>query len=187
MRARDKIKLTLLELLEDNPADKLAVKTLISEAGISKQTLYNNYYGILDAVCEMMCDLIDEAAGSRFGYQSWLTDIQNILIMFHERKNIMMHLWNSKWRYDILIAISDHVMPIIMNGLSECEEKTGVCVTDGEKEVMAGLYLDIFNGLLMRFMRERMTQDPEQVVKVYSAILEKDTSYGLMRLSAQSK
>ena len=62
MRARDKIKLTIIEFLKENPADQLTIKTLLMEANVSKQSLYNNFYGIQDAVCESVCDLFDEAA-----------------------------------------------------------------------------------------------------------------------------
>ena len=51
MNARGRIKRTIFELLKTTPADQLAVKTLVLEANISKQTLYNNFYGILDAAC----------------------------------------------------------------------------------------------------------------------------------------
>ena len=141
MRARDRIKQKLLELLKTTPADQLAVKTLVMEAHISKQTLYNNFYGIQDAVCELVCDLFDEASEEYFGQENWMTGMKESLKMLDDHKDVMMHLWNSKWRYDILM------------------------------------------GLIKRYMRERMEQDPEKLLTIYGAILEKDTSYGLRRIS----
>ena len=182
MRARDRIKLTLLELLKTTPADQLAVKTLVLEARISKQTLYNNFYGILDVVCEAVCDLFDEASAEYFGQENWMTGMKEALVMLDEHKDIMMRLWNSKWRYDILLALADHVYPIIMNGINECEASAGLFVSDEDKTIIAGLYQDIFVGLIMRYMRERMEQDPEELLKIYGAILEKDTAYGLRRI-----
>jgi hypothetical protein len=187
MRARDKIKLTIIKLLKDNPADQLTIKTLLMEANVSKQSLYNNFYGILDAVCETVCDLFDEAAGEYFGQEDWMTGLKETLRMLNERRDVMMHLWNSKWRYDILNALSDHVYPIILNGLDECEERSGITVTDEDKRVVAGLYQDIVMGLLMRYMHERMEHNPEDLIAVYEAILEKDTAYGLKRISSLRK
>lgn len=183
MRASGRIKLTLLELLKTAPADQLAVKTLVLEAHISKQTLYNNFDGLLDAVCEAVCDLFDEASEEYFGREKWMTGMKEALRMLDENKDIMMHLWNSSWRYDVLQAVADHVYPIIMNGINECEEQAGLSVTDEDKAIMAGLYQDIFMGLIRRYMCERMEQDPDELLKVYEAILEKDTEYGLRRIS----
>lgn len=182
MNARGRIKKTLLKLLETTPADQLAVKTLIIEAKISKQTLYNNFYGILDAVCETVCDLFDEASEEYFGQENWMTGMKEAFRMLDEHKDSMMHLWNSKWRYDVLTALADHVYPIIMNGINECEAQAGLSVTDEDKAIIAGLYQDIFVGLIQRYMRERMEQDPDELLKIYGAILEKDTAYGLRRI-----
>ena len=187
MRARDKIKRTIIKLLKENPADQLTIKTLLMEANVSKQSLYNNFYGIQDAVCESVCDLFDEAAEEYFGQEDWMTGMKEVLRMLNERRDIMMHLWNSKWRYEILNALSDHVYPIILNGLDECEERTGITVSHEDKKVVAGLYQDIVMGLFMRYMRDRMEQDPEDLIGVYEAILEKDTSHGFSRISAIRK
>ena len=182
MRARDKIKLTLLELLKTTPADQLAVKTLVIEANISKQTLYNNYYGILDAVCEVVCDMFDRASEKYFDQENWMNGMLEALKMLDANRDVMMHLWNSKWRYDILIAVADHVYPIIMKGINECEERNGLSVSEEDKETIAGLYQDIFMGMIKRFMREKMEQDPEELLNIYGAVLEKDTAYGLRRI-----
>ena len=187
MRARDKIKRTIIKLLKENPADQLTIKTLLMEANVSKQSLYNNFYGIQDAVCESVCDLFDEAAEEYFGQEDWMTGMKEVLRMLNERRDIMMHLWNSKWRYEILNALSDHVYPIILNGLDECEERTGITVSHEDKKVVAGLYQDIVMGLFMRYMRDRMEQGPEDLIGVYEAILEKDTSHGFSRISALRK
>ena len=182
MRARDRIKLTLLELLKTTPADQLAVKTLVMEANISKQTLYNNFYGIMDVACEVVCDLFDEASEEYFGQENWMTGMKEALRMLDENREVMMHLWNSKWRYDIFQAVADHVYPIIVNGINECEAQAGLTVSDEDKTIIAGLYQDIFMGLIKRYMHERMEQDPEELLKIYGSILEKDTAYGLRRI-----
>ena len=183
MRARERIKQKLLELLKTTPADQLAVKTLVLEAHISMQTLYKNFYGIQDAVCELVCDLFDEASEEYFGQENWMTGMKESLKMLDDHKDVMMHLWNSKWRYDILIALADHVLPIIINGINECEAQAGLTIPEEDKTMIAGLYQDIFMCLIKRYMRERMEQDPEKLLTIYGAILEKDTSYGLRRIS----
>ena len=183
MRARERIKKTLLELLKTNSADQLAVKTLVMESHVSKQTLYNNFYGILDAVSEAVCNLVDEAAGDCFTHDTWMDGLLSILKMFEENREIMLHLWQSKWRYEVLNSVADHIYPVIVSGINDCGKKAGLNVNDNDKETMAGLYLDIFMGLVQRYMSERMAQDPERLVRIYESILEKDTSNGLKRIS----
>ena len=66
-------------------------------------------------------------------------------------------------------------------------ERTGITISHEDKKVVAGLYQDIVMGLFMRYMRDRMEQDPEDLIGVYEAILEKDTSHGFSRISAIRK
>jgi hypothetical protein len=187
MRARERIKKTFIELLKDNSADMLAVKTLCIEANISKQTLYNNFYGIPDAIGEAICDIIDEKAGRYFGQNKWMTGMEIILILFDENKDVVMHLWNSKLKDEAFDAISSHAYMIIARGIHECEVESGIRVPRQDEAIMAGLYLDIFMGLLRRYMEQKMTQDPKQLVRGYGAVLEKDTSFGLKRISEKYK
>jgi hypothetical protein len=42
-------------------------------------------------------------------------------------------------------------------------------------------------GLLRRYMEQKMTQDPKQFVRIYGAVLDKDTSSGLKRISEMYK
>ena len=44
MTAKQKIKDTILDLLERYPADEITVKMISLESGYSKQPLYHNYY-----------------------------------------------------------------------------------------------------------------------------------------------
>ena len=187
MRARERIKQTLLELLKESSADQLAVKTLCIEAKISKQTLYNNFYGIPDAIGEAICDIIDEKAGKYLAQSNWMTGMEKVLILFEENRDIVMHLWNSKWRNEAFEAISSHAYKIIARGIHECEVDSGIRVPRQDEAIMAGLYLDIFMGLLRRYMEQKMTQDPKQLVRIYGAVLDKDTSYGLKRISEMHK
>ena len=187
MRARERIKQTLLELLKESSADQLAVKTLCIEAKISKQTLYNNFYGIPDAIGEAICDIIDENAGRYFAQSNWMTGMEKVLVLFEENRDIVMHLWNSKWRNEAFEAISSHAYKIIARGIHECEVDSGIRVPRQDEAIMAGLYLDIFMGLLLRYMEQKMTQDPKQLVRIYGAVLDKDTSSGLKRISEMYK
>lgn len=187
MRARERIKKTLIELLKDNSADMLAVKTLCIEANISKQTLYNNFYGIPDAIGEAICDIIDEKAGRYFGQNNWMTGMEKILILFEENKDVVMHLWNSKMKDEAFDAIAAQAYKIIAKGINEREKEAGIKILRQDETIMTGLYLDIFMGLIRRYMEQKMTQDPKQLIRVYGAILEKDTSYGLKRISEMYK
>ena len=102
---KDRIKATILRLLEQMPADDLSVKMVVSEAKVSKQTLYNNYYGLLGAIEDMIQDLMTEAAEKSAGEDNWAEQIRAIMHMFAERKDVFIHLYFSKYRDDLMNLI----------------------------------------------------------------------------------
>ena len=203
-RARDKIKAAVYRLIESSPADQLAVKSVVLEADISKQTLYNNYYGLIDVINELVCGLIDEAAGGYDDPAKWMDCMLNILKMVDKHKSFMLHLYNSKYRMDTLLAIADHVYPIILAGIEHEASKEGFrilteeaddmrgtlpgigypvpVVRRGDLEILAALYLDILMGLIKRPLRENYPQNAEHRLKIYRAVLEQNLSNGLAKL-----
>ena len=50
MTTKERIKTELLKLLDRYSADDLTLKLFCAESGISKQTLYNHYYCLMDAI-----------------------------------------------------------------------------------------------------------------------------------------
>lgn len=171
MASKEKIKTTLIELLEKYSADHLTVKMVCMEAKISKQTLYNNYYGILEAVEDVIGDFIEEAMKDFHRTSNWFDGIRSVLRMLSDRKAVVMHLYDSRYRQDVLAAISGSIRPVIENGIRECARDAKVEVDDHDQTIMADMYIDVFMGLISRYLDNRMTDDPDRLVYVYETMM----------------
>lgn len=168
---RDKIKETLLRLLEKYPADDLSVKTVCSEACISKQTLYNNFYGILGAIEEIVGDLMEEATADYTDNHDWLDGLRAILEMIANRRNVFIHLYYSKYRDDMLKAIYMVLGPIVANGVQDCAARSDSELTEYSEKVVVGFYMDICMGVVGRFIHKKMTDNPVYVAEMYRMML----------------
>lgn len=187
MTAKNKIKTTLLRLLETYPADELTVKMICNEAQVSKQSLYNNYYGILAAVEDVIEDLINDAARDCRNTEKWFAGIHSVLQMFAERRNIINHLYNSKYKQDMLNAVSRCISPIIEAGILDQAHTYGVDIDDNDKAVISGLYTDVFIGLITRYLNNRMSQDPAYLVYIYRTILANSTAEAMAKIKQSVK
>lgn len=184
MQAKDRIKLTLEELLAKYPVDELSIKMLCAEADISKQTLYNNYYGILEVIRELFTDYVKSSVD---GFQSnhyWMDGVQRILETLAARKAVVMHVYNSKYRYEMLRAMGNTVAPILEEGIKEVGARLDGVEFDPEAvELLKELYMDIFMGITSRYIADGMTRDPQQIARVYDLLMDKHTANALVMIS----
>ena len=175
-------------MLESYPADDLSVKSVCAEACISKQTLYNNYYGILGAIEELVSDLMEEATDDYKNNHDWLEGLRSILHMLIERKNVFIHLYYSKYRDDMLKAIYMVLGPIVAHGVQDCAARSESELTDYSQKIVVGFYMDILMGVVGRFIHKRMTDDPDYVAAMYKTMLmDHDTKKVLKDLSNLDK
>ena len=186
MLAKDKIKTTLLRLLETHPADGLTVKMVCMEAQVSKQSLYNNYYGIV-ATEDVIEDLISEATRDFCSTENWFTGILSVLRLFSERRSVINHLYNSKYQKDMLKAITRYISPIIEAGILDRANTCGVDISDEDKSIMTGLYTDVLIGLITRYLNNKMSEDPAYLVYIYSTILADSTAEAMAKIKQSVK
>lgn len=185
---RDNIKETILRLLDSYNADELSVKVVCAEAGISKQTLYNNYYGILGAVEEAISDLLEEATADYTDNHDWLEGLRVIFEMLVKNKNIFTHLYFSKYREDMLKTIYMVLGPIVAHGVEVCAAKVETELNEYSQKIVVGFYMDICMGIIGRFIHKKMTEDPAYVAEIYKTLLmDHDTKKVLKDLSAICK
>ena len=174
---KDKIKHKLTELLKTTPADQISVKAVVMETNISKQTFYNNFECLPDAFGCLVCNMIDAASTSDdpFAHEDWMSWAEEVLRSFVKNRDILLNLWDSKWRNEITLIISDHIYSMIISAISKREMEAHHTVSDEEIAVTAGAYQDVFIGLLRRYISESMEKDPEALIDVYRAFLKMDT------------
>ena len=86
MTAKQKIKETILDLLERYPADEITVKMISLESGYSKQTLYNNYYNCMDALSDAFEEEFFGSVGSCDTYLHWVEGFRRVLRFLHARR-----------------------------------------------------------------------------------------------------
>lgn len=185
MVIRDKIKETILRLLDEYSADDLSVKLLCMEAGISKQTLYNNFYGIVEVIEELVTEMIHDAVGDYLSDVSWYNGIKKILNSLYARKERILHLYNSKYRESLIRTIYENVRPVFNDGIDIHVRLSGIVPSERDRELLIDFYMDIYMGAVTRFIRNEMEEDIEYIAEMYNCLLEQHTSYALKNIAGK--
>ena len=104
--------------------------------------------------------------------------------MIASRKNLFNHLYNSKYREDLLKIIYINLGPIVAAGVVDCAEKTDSEIDERTEKILTGFYMDICMGVFGRFIHKKMVDDPDYVAEVYrTLLLDHDTKKVLADLS----
>lgn len=167
-------------------ADDLSVKMVVSEAHLSKQSLYNNYYGLLGAIEELIKDIMSDAATEQVGACNWSGQIGAIMDKFSEEKEFFIHLYFSKYREDLIKVISESARPNIEKCILTYAEETGITLDDHSREMLVSIYMDIYLGEIRRYFDSRMADDPAHVIQTYACILNGMTKSMIVKLNQLS-
>ena len=126
METKDQIKQTLLKLLEQYPADDVTVKMFCIESGLSKQTLYNHYGNLMDA--------LEDAYRSDFAawlagydtYHEWVEGFRRVLELLHDKRDVYLHVYHSSRREDLLSMIDKYGRVLVLRGIDDARRIRGM-------------------------------------------------------------
>lgn len=181
---KDRIKNAVLDILDNNPGDMLTVKLLCAEAGISKQTLYNYYYGITAALEDLIDDLMDESFDDAFDHTN-VKAAMSVLRVMNEHQKVFLHLYSSKRYHDEMMRIIGSKMRAITErSVDKCISEKDADISEFSRNIVVGFYLDLYMGVIDRYLSAKMSYDSEAIGSIYDAIMyDHSTQEALIRLS----
>ena len=171
MQTKNLIKTTIFKLLEEYSADDLSVKMLCLESGISKQTLYNHYYSIMDVIEEAYKERCIEVVGEQDSYRNWAEVFRTMLMTLAENRNVTLHLYYSSHRDEFMDMINKCVSEFAGRAIEECSADIGVEVSEKDKQFMLDFYMYVVMGIVDSFLGSRMKDDPDYLVSRSEAMM----------------
>ncbi len=171
MTTRDHIKETLLKLLDEYCCDDLTVKMVCKEAGVSRQTLYNHFYCLMDALEEAYKTDFSRALENCDTYSNWVEGFRCFLDFLHVRKQRVMHLYFSSRRDDLMGIIRKYGEILVGRGIADCSRDMGMEVDEKDWEFMQNFYMSVFMGIIGNYLDGHMKESPEYIASRCDAML----------------
>ena len=177
---RDRIKKVIENLIEEYSVDDLNVRVICERAEIGKQTLYNNYFGILGAVDRIVEDYVRDASADHIADLDWIQIIRSLLDMLVLKKNFFQHLYFSKYSQEVMNSIARALKPVVEEMVANCETQD-IKPNDKSKRVLVYFYLDTYMGIIERFIRNQMKDDPDEIARIYEEIFKDHSTRTILR------
>ncbi len=171
MNSKELIKSTLMSLLERYNGDDITVKMVCLEGNFSKPTLYNHYSCLMGALDDAYQSDFRKALINSDTYENWVEGFYNTLEFLKERRKIMIHLYRSSRREDLMNMIRRHGEALVLQGITECAEDKGFVVSEKDKAFMLDFYMSVFMGIVDKFIREGLVDDPRYIADMCNIMM----------------
>jgi len=163
MTTKERIKQELLKLLEIYPADDITLKLFTAEAGISKQTLYNHYYCLMDALEDAYKSDLNEALAHCNTYHDWVEGFDTLLKFFKSHSQICLHLYYSSRKDDFMNMIETNGVMMVKRGIEECASDMEIEVSEKDRIFMLRFYMHVFMGIITDYFNGKLKEEPEYI------------------------
>ncbi len=173
----------LEELLQSNSMDKISVRMVCEKAGISRQALYNHYYGLIGVLEDLLTQRFKHAVGDHSTYLTWELDFEHILTCMREHRVMILHVYNSNSRSELLNIFERYGSTLVSRAISQCAADMAVEVSDKDLVYLMRIYMYVFIGVLDRWMEFDLHLTPGYIASRCNAVLALSIRNALRRLT----
>ncbi len=168
---------SLKNMLLKKPLDKITINDIAEDCGISRMTFYYHFKDIYDLV-EWSCaeDAAKALAGNKT-YDTWQQGLLQIFEAVKENKPFIMNVYRSVSREQVEIYLYKVTYDLLLNVVNE--EAAGMPVREEDKAFVANFYKYAFVGLMLDWIRGDMQEDPNEIVKRLSLLMQGNFSRAL--------
>ena len=156
------IKESMKKLLTERSIDKITVRNITDDCGISRNTFYYHFADIPSLVDEILRDRVDQLIKSYPSIETLERGVEMGIRFIGENRAIALHLYGSTQRYvyeRYLMAGCRHLAEGFL-GFAIPPEK----LTNGDREAMIDFYKCLIFGFIIDWCESGMDPDYMQTV-----------------------
>nr|WP_326183816.1 TetR/AcrR family transcriptional regulator [uncultured Oscillibacter sp.] len=149
---------TFTRLLEQMPLDKITVRDIITECGISRNTFYYHYgdiYALLEASLRRDIRQLKE---KRCEGDGWYENLRQIFFYISENRKRVYHIYNSV-NHDMLAQYIFQATEELFMGYVR-EAAGDLKVSEDDLHFLCFSYQSMLEGMLLNWLRRGMQGDP---------------------------
>ncbi len=169
---------SFVKLLNQRPLDKITVKDIVSDCGISRNTFYYHYQDIYDLLQATLSAVMENALSE--DVTTWRESLMNVTRFAMENRRAVYHIYNSANRDQLeryLNRVTGQRMERLIRYLTR-----GIPVNDEDIHYLAVFYKHAIVGTLMEWLANDMKADVEHVMARLAVLLEGNLRLSLERI-----
>ena len=170
---------SLKRMLLKKPLDKITIRDITEDCGISRMAFYYHFKDIYDLI-EWAC--VEDASRALEGKKTYDTWQQGFLQIFEavlDNKPFILNVYHSVSREQVEIYLYKLTYDLLI-GVVE-EKSAGMNVREEDKKFIADFYKYAFVGLMLDWVRHDMKGDPHRIIEDLSVVMHGNVAAALER------
>ena len=170
---------SFIRLLNERPLDKITIKDIVDDCGISRMTFYYHFKDIYDLIEWAFEEEASRILEGKKDYDTWQQGYLRIFEDLNANKPFIMNVYRSISREKVenyLYRITYDLLIHVIN-----EKAKGMNVRDEDKKFLANFYKYAFVGLVLDWIKHDMKDDPNIIVADLSVAIHGSVSAALER------
>lgn len=153
---------SLKKLLLKKPLDKITIRDLTEDCGISRMTFYYHFKDIYDLVEWICYEDASQAIQGKKTYDTWQEGLLQVFEAVMENKPFIMNVYHSLSREQIENYLFRLTHDLIMGVVNE--KSQGLPLTGADKNFIADFYKYSFVGIMLDWIKQGMKEDYQNIV-----------------------
>lgn len=170
---------SLIAMLEKKTLEKITVKDLVEDCGLTRQTFYNHFYDIYALVEWIYLRETEKALAGNKDYDTWQQGFYQLLISIRKNKELVRNTCRSTNRDSLerymYAVIYDQILAVVERQAAE------MTVEQKHKNFIAHFYSLAFIALIFEWIRDGMKEKPEDIVDQTAVLIKGDFEKALKK------
>jgi len=176
---------SLKKLMNTTALTKITINDIVKDCGVNRRTFYYHFqdiYALLEWIFET--EVASVMAGNKT-YQTWQQGFLQIFFYLDQNRKMVLNTYNSIGREYLEAHLYSAVYNLVLDVVDEIA--IDVNVSKEKKDFVINFYKFAFVGLLLEWIRTKMTKNPKQIIDNLNNVISGDIHRALLNCEIQSK
>ena len=148
------ISASFLKLLNEKRFDKITVKDIVTDCGVSRKTFYYYFEDIFDLLEKCLADLTQASIRRIDNVQSFEAELRRLLEFVMQNKRAVYHIYYSVSRDQLEEYLYGITLPVVQAVLRD--RLRGTVFRPEELDIFSTVLTNAFTGTVLRWIKEGM-------------------------------
>lgn len=170
---------SLITILEKKALDKITIKNLVEDCGMTRQTFYYHFDDIYAVVEWIYLRETEKALAGNKDYDTWQQGFYQLLISIRQNKVLFRNTYRSINRD----SLERYMHTVIYDQILEVVERqaAGMIVEQKHKDFIAHFYSLAFIAIIFEWIRDGMKEKPQDIVDQIAILIKGDFEKALKK------
>ena len=171
---KNAIQSSFLKLLSEKPFNKITVRDIVDECGLTRNTFYYYYEDVYEIVDEIVCEGIDRAIEMIDNGSSVLDITLHAVNVSRENKKSLRNILKSPHAEE-LVGYFDRAVDIVVDRFV-INAANGVNISDADRRIIRNTHVYVLRGIFFDWIRSDMKspieEDLQRINVIFSGSIE---------------